>query len=106
MEKNKANQHRSRSEWQAIIAGQKASRQTVTSYCREHGISVKSFYNWRGKVGKFAENSEPKGFIQILSDQDSPVKPLILHIPGGYRLDIPRGADEAHLQAIVRVLRT
>jgi hypothetical protein len=98
------NRRRSGSEWQAIISEQKSSGQTAAAYCRKHGISEKSFYNRRGKMRLAAVKPAPKSFIEIRSDQEFSSRPLTLHIPGGYRLDVPRGADGTHVKAIVTAL--
>ncbi len=68
MAKKKTNQHRSLSEWQAIIAGQEASGQTAASYCRENGISEKSFYNRRRRNRQKTGDSHRFGDIELRSN--------------------------------------
>ena len=106
MAKKNSIRYRSRSEWQAIIAGQEASGQTALSYCRENGISEKSFYNWRRKMRQATVKPEPGDFIQIRSDQEYPAGRLTLHMPGGYRLEVPQGTDGAYVNVIVKALRS
>ncbi len=49
---------RSRSKWQKLIQQHAVSRLSVTSFCKEQGISVSSLYYWRKKLAPTAEPIE------------------------------------------------
>jgi len=46
--------------WQEHIKQQKSSGQTITRYCREHGLSAQALYNHRSKFKKRSKVSTPK----------------------------------------------
>jgi hypothetical protein len=52
----------SRSElWRRRLEEQRASGETITSYCRRSGISKSSFEYWRGKLAVAVEQSKKEG---------------------------------------------
>ena len=46
----RASVHRTPSQWQALIDQQALSKQRVTRFCQENGLTVSSFYLWRQKL--------------------------------------------------------
>jgi len=42
--------HRSREQWQALIARAESSGRSVEAFCRSESISTASFYHWRKRL--------------------------------------------------------
>jgi transposase-like protein len=42
--------HRSRAQWQALIARAEHSDLSVTAFCRRESVSTASFYTWRNRL--------------------------------------------------------
>lgn len=50
MKKELASRKRSERWWQRVITRQGETREPVAVVCQRHGISPKSFYNWRKRL--------------------------------------------------------
>jgi transposase-like protein len=89
--------------WAELIRQQSRSNLSVNAFCREHGISDQSFYNWRKRLA----SSEPVRFALV--DANAPVTngdaPLELILSSGDRLRIAPGADMGTLRTALNVLR-
>lgn len=75
----------------------------MSAFCREHGVSDQSFYNWRKKLG----GSEPVRFALVEADsaigrESLPVELILIT---GDRLRIGSGANAATLRTVLSVLR-
>lgn len=46
----KQKQHRSASEWQALLSEFEDSQMSATQFCKHHHLSVSSFYQWRNRL--------------------------------------------------------
>jgi putative transposase len=57
---------KSPSEWQALVAEQRASGLSVAAFCLKHGLVDKTFYNQRNKLGRAPGPADnPKsGFVK------------------------------------------
>lgn len=96
---------RNEEQWRQIIAAQEASGQPVTAYCREKNLSDKNFYFWRRRLrGRPQMRSET--FLEVVSASDGPGHKcvLLVHTPGGYRLEIPRGLDVETIRTVLQAL--
>lgn len=72
--------------WRRRIAKQRRSHLSIAEFCSQEGVSPKSFYAWRRRLG----------------EDDSGVSPSRLFVPvelpasttpaGGVRIELPRGA--------------
>ena len=109
-------------EWAGLIAECQASTKTVTAWCEEHGINIKSYYYWLRKVRLRAMQSMPEcnsgvPMAQQKSDNIS-FKPLeisspsiasdtavTLHLPNA-TLEVARGADRETIEAVLQALKT
>ena len=49
--------HRSRAQWQALIARAEHSELGVTAFCRRESVSTASFYTWRNRLRAIAEQA-------------------------------------------------
>ena len=92
--------------WQGLIREQQQSKLSVSAFCRKHGFSDQSFYNWRKRLEGDCK-AEPVRFALVEanpSGADRPA-PLELILASGDRLRIAPGADAETLRAVLNVLR-
>src|SRR5450755_1401824 len=89
--------------WAELIRQQGQSGRSVTAFCREHGVSDQSFYNWRKRLSE----SKPVRFALVeagMSDAQDRA-PIELVLATGDRLRIAPGTDAATLRTVLSVLR-
>jgi putative transposase len=89
--------------WAELIGEQQQSGLSVTAFCREHGFSDQTFYNWRKRLA----GSEPVRFALVAADATAAAEqlPIELLLVSGDRLRIAPGADAATLRTVLNVLR-
>jgi hypothetical protein len=89
--------------WQELIRQQEQSKLSVSAFCRQHGFSDQSFYNWRKRLAA----SEPVRFALVDASPSGTDRhaPLELMLASGDRLRIAAGADADTLRAVLNVLR-
>src|SRR5277367_6641068 len=89
--------------WQELIRQQQQSKLSVSAFCRQHGFSDQSFYNWRKRLAA----DEPVRFALVDANPSGTdrLAPLELILRSGDRLRITPGADAATLRAVLSVLR-
>ena len=89
--------------WLELIRQQEQSKLSVSAFCRQHGFSDQSFYNWRKRLAA----SEPVRFALVEANPSGAGRhaPLELILASGDRLRIAPGADAATLRAVLSVLR-
>lgn len=51
--------------WKGILKEQARSGLSIAGFCREHGISQPSFYQWRRKLQEAASEAEEPTFVQL-----------------------------------------
>lgn len=96
--------YRNSKQWQAIIAAQEQSDESVAAYCRERGLNEKNFYRWRRKLPK-ATAMGPEGFIRIEPAQERERQVLKISTANGYRVEVPEGFDAEYVKGILAVIR-
>jgi transposase-like protein len=89
--------------WLELIRQQQQSKLSVSAFCRQHGCSDQSFYNWRRRLAA----DEPVRFALVDANPEgaSRLAPLELILASGDRLRIASGADAVTLRAVLNVLR-
>jgi hypothetical protein len=89
--------------WQELIRQQEQSKLSVSAFCRQHGFSDQSFYNWRKRLGV----SEPVRFalVEARASEAERHAPLELILASGDRLRFEPGTDFTTLRAVLSVLR-
>ena len=93
----------SRSEfWRELIQRQARSGQQVRALCAEQGVTERSFYSWKKRLGKDALVS-----FALVTDGSGGKQgtPLELELGSGQRLRIPCGVDAVTLRTVLAVLR-
>jgi len=89
--------------WQELVRQQQQSKVSVSAFCRQHGFSDQSFYNWRKRLAE----DEPVRFALVEANSSGTDRhaPLELILASGDRLRIAPGADAVTLRAVLNVLR-
>jgi transposase len=89
--------------WAALIGQQQQSGLSVSAFCREHGFSDQTFYNWRKRLA----GSKPVRFALVAADATvaGGQLPIELFLVSGERLRIAPGTDAATLRTVLDVLR-
>ena len=92
--------------WQGLIREQQQSRLSVSAFCRRHGFSDQSFYNWRRRLTADGKD-EPVRFalVDTNASEGDPLTPLELILASGDRLRIAPGTDLTTLRTVLSVLR-
>lgn len=100
-------------QWIKTISECQSSGQTVTHWCSENGISIKSYYYWLRKIRKQTCNSvapitvpETREIVPVRKDSLVTSSRLItLHI-GTATLEIPDGARPETIAAVLSALKS
>jgi putative transposase len=89
--------------WAELIGQQQHSGLSVTAFCRQHGFSDQTFYNWRKRLA----GNEPVRFALVAADATAAAEllPIELFLVSGDRLRIAPGTDAATLRTVLNVLR-
>jgi transposase-like protein len=92
--------------WRQIIDGQRSSGLAVASYCRKHGISKCSFYNWKRRLRQSAQGkvAPTAPFVELKNPDSSIGEGIEIYLPGERRLLVRRGFDRDLLVELVRML--
>jgi transposase-like protein len=89
--------------WQELIRQQGQSKLSVSAFCRQHGFSDQSFYNWRKRLS--ADQPVRFALVEANPSRADRFAPLELILASGDRLHIAPGTDAATLRAVLNVLR-
>jgi len=89
--------------WAELMGQQQQSGLSVRAFCRQHGFSDQTFYNWRKRLA----GSEPVSFALVAANAPAAAGqlPIELLLISGDRLRIASGADAATLRTVLNVLR-
>jgi hypothetical protein len=95
-------------EWQRRMARFEKTRRTVGRFCRDEGVSVPTFYQWRRKLAQRQQGTEDggeaaSGFTPVRLAASAGVA---VQLPGGTQLHVPtsdRQALEVVIQTVARV---
>ncbi len=106
--------------WIQVIKECKSSNLTVSAWCQQNGVNIKTYYYWMRKIKREAFDALPEekktgvvsalppvqSFAEIpqLSTSVSATTAIILHI-GEATLEIQNGADPATVENTIRILR-
>ena len=92
----------------AHAAGQ--AEQTVDAYAREHGLSVKALYRWRGELRREQESKTSAGveasrgdFVRVEIPDSQPLPPSTLRItfPNGCSAELVGALDVQTLGVVL-----
>ena len=105
--------HRSRNEWQRLVAGWPRSGLTQEVYCARHGISVGSLQRWRRL---FSQDVVPRAQVTAPATEFVPIRligevpaaaaaELTLVLTDGLRIEIGAQCPAETLKRVLGVLR-
>jgi len=90
--------------WSALIQECRASGLSNREFCRQHGISEKSFYYWLRKLRDQAAEASKSHLIKL---ELTPAEEDVLHIRyRGAELRLPSGVDMDTVAALLRSIQT
>lgn len=81
---------------QQTIGGQSAA-----AFCRERGISVTHFFEWRRKLNQVDATGARFVEVQLVPEKS---RALEVRLAGGRSVMVEAGFDAAHLRAVLAVL--
>jgi transposase-like protein len=105
--------------WRRLIREQQASGLGISAFCREHEVSLSSFFQWRRKLRERPRRDEP-GAAPDTSQEDSAPRFVPVELPApptagrvgceivladGCRVLVPTHCDASWLREIVGVLK-
>lgn len=90
--------------WSALIQECRASGLSNREFCRQHGVSEKSFYYWLRKLQHQAAEASKSHLIKLdLPPTEEDVLPIRYR---GADLRLPVGVDMDTVAALLRSIRT
>lgn len=91
--------------WSQRVAECRGSGMPVSRWCQEHGINVKTYYNWQKKVFEAMVEEQHDGprFARVSAQQPETSVAATVHI-GPAAVDVYSGADAETVAAIVKAL--
>jgi len=96
-------QRRTPDHWREIISGQQASGLSIAAYCRQHGISQQSLFNWRRRFGADAGKPSP-AFVEVKAASARSAGGIRICLRGRRRLVVQRGFDRELLVQVIGAL--
>lgn len=94
--------------WRALIHSFDPTRDTIAEFCRRNDVSTGSFYAWRRRLKSTnaVRSDAPSGSsfvpVQIVATRSS-TPPVVVHLPGGVRVDVPAGEKSLLLDLVTHV---
>ena len=91
--------------WAERVRACRESGQTVTQWCEENSISVKTYYNWQKRVYEMASTQEPQ-FADISVCRLRGGGAIATVQIGDGQVEIHSGADVETLTALFRAMKS
>jgi hypothetical protein len=88
-----------REHWRGVIAEWRASGNSQTAFCRERGIPAWKLQYWLKRLADGGPVADAPAFAAV----SAPGSGLRVALPGGLRLELEAGFDEATLLRFLRV---
>jgi hypothetical protein len=85
-----------------LLALFERSEQSAVAFCREHGISKQTFYNWRHQA-----RLRPTGFAQVAVAPNPAIRgeEIRIELSDGVTIGAGSGVDASWLAQVVRALK-
>ena len=87
--------------WRALVRQQTIGGQSAAAFCREHGISVTDFFEWRRKLSQVDATGARFVEVQLVPEKS---RALEVRLAGGRSVMVEAGFDAAHPRAVLAVL--
>jgi transposase-like protein len=96
--------------WQRVVAKQPGSGSSVVAWCRQHGVSVASFYAWRKRLllrDAQRQSRQPQLLpLQIIpAVADDHVTALEICLPRGVKVRVRSGCAPELVRQVLTMLR-
>lgn len=107
MEKSlrKLNQRERHKLWSERVAACRSSGISVRQWCRENGISEKTYYYWQHRLFESARAvSDMPEFAEVIIPDAHSTGVAAVVCTDAFRLEIQNGADASTLQAVFHAL--
>lgn len=99
-------------EWAEKVRACRSSGQTVAGWCREQGISSKTYYNWEREVLWLAEKERGGGVqesgivaLRVVNESEEKIGTAARIHVGEVTIEIEKGADAGTIRAIIEGIR-
>ena len=93
--------------WARRIEAWRQSGQSQAAYCRDHGFKAGTFSYWlrkeRSEMG-VRVGREGSALVPVVVREAGAAWSIEVVLPNGIRLQVPGGADAAHVRALTEVL--
>ena len=97
-------------DWQHHLQAWETSGLTQNAYCEQHRLKLATFTYWRARLPRTDQSSlSSRPTLTLVpvkraqaARHEAPARNVVLHSPGGWRLDIP--ADLPLLAELLRAL--
>ena len=93
-------------QWRAWFVEFEQSGLTVARFCDSIGVSVQSYYKWRGKLKSLDESSvqtdKVASFVPVVVHSPMPTSVVEIELPGGAIARVPN--DTGSLRPILSLL--
>lgn len=83
--------------WERLVRDQAASGQSGRAFCRERGVSVAQFYQWRRRFGA-GTVGQAAGFVEVVTRGGGSGVSLRLNGDGSAEFVLARDFDEGTLR--------
>jgi len=108
--KNNRRRRQSREYWQQIVKQQEDSGETVSDFCRNHHVGIKSFYRWRcrlrGPVKSDSLVEQKNLFVEVNGQARPPVGSSITIGHGDFTIEVASGFNDETLRRVLCTLRS
>lgn len=99
-----------RTKWRELVLEQSRSGRSVAEYCRERGLRLWQFYEWKKRL----RDSDVPGFIEVAVPPVAEIAPQLpqqgsaieVWLRSGHSVVVERGFDAGHLRALLAVLES
>jgi hypothetical protein len=93
--------------WRGLVSEQVARGKSVASFCRDRGLRVWQFYEWKKRL----RSSEAAAFVAVevasaeaVPAQPAPVSGIEIRHRRGWSLVVEPGFDASHLRRLLAIL--
>jgi hypothetical protein len=87
--------------WRGLVSEQRKSGQSAAEFCRERGIGVTHFFEWRRKLSEAEAKAGQFVEVRLAAPRS---QALEVRLSGGRSVLVEPGFDAAHLRAVVAAL--
>lgn len=99
-----------RAKWRELVSEQSRSGQSVAVYCRERGLRLWQFYEWKKRL----RDSDARQFVEVAVQPCAEIAQrsaaqggaIEVRLRKGRSLVVERGFEASHLRALLAVLES